>query len=78
MVNEDKVREVLEKKVVPVLAAEGGEMELVEVKEGRVRVRLGGACAFCPFRSFTIKSFIKNVLKKEIPEVEAVETVEKF
>ncbi|MCX8205374.1 MAG: NifU family protein [Candidatus Nezhaarchaeota archaeon] len=74
--SEEKVKEVLRSKVDPYLAFEGGSVELVSVEGGRVKVRLSGACAGCPMRQFTIKRFIEAVLKREVPEVRAVEAVE--
>ena len=76
--DEGKVREVLERKVNPYLAFEGGGVELLGVEGGRVRVRLGGACASCPFRAFTVKKFVEATLRREVPGVEAVETEEEL
>jgi len=39
-------------------------------------VRLGGACAACPFRAFTVRQFVEATLKREVPGVESVETEE--
>jgi len=70
----DKVEEVLAK-VRPALQADGGDIELVEVTEdGIVKVRLQGACAGCPMSQLTLKNFVENILKKNIPEVKAVES----
>jgi len=74
MVDEEKVKEVLKNKVGPLLAAEGGGIDLVGIDGGRVKVRLSGACAMCPMRQFTVKQFVEAVLKREVPDVESVET----
>jgi Fe-S cluster biogenesis protein NfuA len=50
-------------------------VELVEVENGVVKVRLQGACAGCPMSQMTIKNGIEKLLKQEIPEVQAVESV---
>ena len=71
---EKKVQEVLEK-IKPSLQADGGDVELVEVKDGVVRVRLKGACAGCPMSQMTLKMGIEKILKEQIPEVESVESV---
>ena len=71
---EEKVKEVLEK-IKPSLQADGGDVELVEVKDGVVRVRLKGACAGCPMSQMTLKMGIEKILKEQIPEVESVESV---
>ena len=71
---EDKVKEVLDK-VKPSLQADGGDVELVEVKDGVVKVRLKGACAGCPMSQMTLKMGIEKILKEQIPEVKSVESV---
>jgi Fe-S cluster biogenesis protein NfuA len=63
-------------KVRPVLQADGGDVELVEVGEdGIVKVRLKGACGGCPMSQMTLKMGIERILKKEVPEVKSVEAV---
>ncbi len=71
---EEKVKEVLEK-IRPALQADGGDIELVEVKGKVVKVRLQGACAGCPMSQLTLKNFVENILKKNIPEIKGVEAV---
>jgi Fe-S cluster biogenesis protein NfuA len=56
------------------LQADGGDVELVNVEDGIVTVRLQGACAGCPMSQMTLKNGIERFLKKEIPEVKAVES----
>ena len=68
------VETVLEK-VRPALQADGGDVELVDVEGGVVKVRLTGACGGCPMASVTLKNGIEALLKKEIPSVERVESV---
>ena len=63
------------KKIRPLLQRDGGDVQLVEVVEGVVKVRLQGACAGCPMSQMTIKNGIERLLKQEIPEVESVESV---
>ena len=62
-------------KIRPLLQRDGGDVELVEVVAGVVKVRLQGACAGCPMSQMTIKNGIERLLKQEIPEVESVESV---
>ncbi len=71
---EDKVRAVLEE-IRPNLQADGGDVELVEVEGGVVRLRLTGACGSCPMASMTLKMGIEEVLKERVPEVRSVESV---
>ncbi len=71
----EKVLEVLEK-VRPNLQRDGGDVEFVDVEDGVVKVRLTGACAGCPMSQMTLKNGIESLLKKEIPEVKVVESVQ--
>jgi Fe-S cluster biogenesis protein NfuA len=71
----DRVEQALAK-VRPALQADGGDVELVEIGEGGiVKVRLKGACGGCPMSQMTLKMGIERILKKEVPEVTAVEAV---
>ncbi|NIO16866.1 MAG: NifU family protein [Deltaproteobacteria bacterium] len=70
----EAVERVLEK-VRPALQADGGDVELVDVEEGVVKLRLTGACGGCPMASLTLKNGIEVALKEEIPSVERVESV---
>jgi Fe-S cluster biogenesis protein NfuA len=63
-------------KIRPMLQADGGDVELVEVGEdGLVKVRLQGACAGCPMSQMTIKNGVEKILKEQVPEVSSVEAV---
>jgi Fe-S cluster biogenesis protein NfuA len=73
MTNE-QVQEVLDK-IRPALQADGGDVELVDVEGGVVKVRLVGACRGCPMSQITLANGVERVLKQEIPEVERVEPV---
>jgi Fe-S cluster biogenesis protein NfuA len=69
----EKVEAALDK-VRPMLQADGGNVELVDVTEdGIVKVRLQGACAGCPMSQMTLRNGIERVLKQHIPEIKAVE-----
>ena len=70
----EKVQSVLNK-IRPSLKADGGNVELVSVKGGVVKVKLIGACAGCPMSQMTLKMGIERLLKKEIPEVKTVVAV---
>ena len=61
-------------KIRPMLQADGGDVELVSVEKGIVKVRLQGACAGCPMSQMTLKAGIERVLKDELPEVKSVES----
>lgn len=70
----DKVQKALDR-IRPHLQADGGDVDLVEVKDGVVKVRLKGACGGCPMATMTLKSGIERTLKEEIPEVREVVAV---
>ncbi len=57
------------------LQADGGDVELVDVVDGVVTVRLTGACGGCPMSQMTLKQGIETYVKKKIPEIVSVESV---
>jgi Fe-S cluster biogenesis protein NfuA len=59
----------------PALQADGGDVELVDVEQGVVKVRLKGACAGCPVATMTLKQGIERLLKEQVPEVKEVVAV---
>ena len=63
-------------KIKPALQADGGDVELVDVSEGVVKLRLKGACSGCPMAAMTLQHGIERILKEQIPEVEKVVAVE--
>ena len=70
-----EVQQALEE-IRPMLQADGGDVELVEVtEEGVVRVRLQGACKGCPMSQMTIKNGIERLLKEKVDSVTEVESV---
>lgn len=70
----DKVEEVLNN-IRPSLRADGGDVELVDVEEGVVKLRLKGACAGCPMSTMTLKNGIERILKQEISGIKEVVAV---
>jgi len=70
----EKVEAVLNK-IRPSLMSDGGDVELIDVSDGTVKVKLTGACAGCPMSTLTLKMGIEQVLKQEIPEVKEVVAV---
>lgn len=70
----EKVEQALAK-IKPALQADGGDVELVDVVDGVVRVKLTGACAGCPVASITLKQGIERMLKEQIAEVKEVVAV---
>jgi Fe-S cluster biogenesis protein NfuA len=70
----DKVEEVLNK-IRPSLIADGGNVELVDVQDGIVSLKLTGACAGCPMSTLTLKNGIERILKEELSDVKEVVSV---
>ena len=70
----EKVEEILNL-IRPSLVADGGNVELVDVKDGVVSVKLTGACAGCPMSTMTLKNGIEQTLKDRLPEVKEVVSV---
>ena len=61
------------KKIRPMLQADGGDIELVDVsKDGIVKVKLTGACGCCPMSQITLKNAVEQRLKKEVPGIKEV------
>ena len=71
----EKVEEIL-KQIRPSLQADGGDVELVDVVDGVVKLRLKGSCAGCPMSQMTLQMVIQQHLMAKVPEVTAVEAVQ--
>jgi Fe-S cluster biogenesis protein NfuA len=74
MMTKENVETVLNK-IRPSLQADGGDVKLVSVNAGTVKVMLTGACGGCPMSTMTLKMGIERILKKELPEVKEVVAV---
>ena len=70
----EKVEKILEE-IRVMLRADGGDVELVDVTDGVVKVRLQGACAACPSAEMTLKIGIEKTLKEKVPEIKEVVAV---
>ncbi|MTT30663.1 NifU family protein [Terrilactibacillus sp. BCM23-1] len=70
----EQVEEVLDK-LRPFLLRDGGDVELIDVEDGIVRVRLMGACGNCPSSTITLKAGIERALLEEVPGVRELEQV---
>jgi len=73
---EQKLREAIEE-IRPMLQADGGDIELVEVDEEEkvVKVRLSGACAGCPMSQMTLQMGVQRRLQQQFPELKEVKAV---
>ena len=74
MVSKAEIADAIEE-VRPHLQADGGDVELVDVVDGVVKVKLKGACAGCPMSQMTVKWGIESYLKKKVPGVKSVEAI---
>ena len=75
IIMKERIQEALNK-IRPMLQADGGDVELVDVQDGIVTVRLQGACGGCPMSQMTLKNGIERILKQEVPEVVSVESAQ--
>ncbi len=72
---ESQIIKILETKIRPAVARDGGDIKFKEFKNGVVRVELQGACSGCPSAALTLKQGVQNLLCHYIPEVKEVEAV---
>ena len=72
---EKKIISILETKVRPAVARDGGDIKFKEFKNGIVKVQLQGSCSGCPSSTMTLKQGVQNLLCHYIPEVKRVEAV---
>jgi Fe-S cluster biogenesis protein NfuA len=70
----EEVAKALEK-VRPALQADGGDVELVDVQDGIVSVKLTGACGGCPMSQMTLKGGIEKAIRAAVPGIKGVESV---
>jgi len=71
----EKIQEILDQ-IRPSLQADGGDVELVDVEDNIVKVRLTGACHGCPMSQMTLKNGIERYVKAAAPEIVSVESVQ--
>ena len=72
---EKKIVKVLEQKIRPAVAKDGGDIKFKEFKDGIVKVQLQGSCSGCPSSTMTLKQGVQNLLRHYIPEVKEVQSV---
>ncbi len=70
----EKIQAALDE-IRPALQADGGDVELVGIKDGTVSGKLKGACGGCPMSTMTLKMGIEKILKERVPEVKEVVAV---
>jgi len=62
--------------IKPQIQADGGDIDLVAIENGIVKVRLRGACVGCPMSALTLKQGVERIIKSKVPEVKSVEAVQ--
>ena len=69
---EEKIVKILEQKIRPAVAKDGGDIKFEEFKDGVVKVKLQGSCSGCPSSTMTLKQGVQNLLCHYLPEVKEV------
>lgn len=69
-----RVQRVLDT-IRPYVQADGGDIELVDIVDGVVQIRLAGSCVGCMYSMMTLQAGVERTLKEQVPEVKAVEAV---
>ncbi len=70
----ERVEQVIQR-IRPAVQQDGGDIELVSVENGLVKLRLVGSCAGCPSSMMTLKAGIERAIRAEVPEITGVESV---
>ena len=71
---QDRIQEALDK-IRPKLQADGGDVELIDVKDGVAKLKLTGACGSCPMASLTLKNMVEGTIRQHVPEIREVISV---
>ena len=72
---EKKIVQILDQKIRPAVAKDGGDIKFKEFKDGVVKVQLQGSCSGCPSSTMTLKQGVQNLLTHYLPEVKEVEAI---
>ena len=72
---EKKIIKILDQKIRPAVAKDGGDIKFKEFKDGVVKVQLQGSCSGCPSSTLTLKQGVQNLLCHYLPEVKSVEAI---
>ncbi len=70
-----EILDTIDKEIRPSLQADGGDIEVVDVEDGIVKVRLKGACAHCPSSTLTLYQGVERMLVERFPELKGIEQV---
>ena len=72
---EKKIIKILDEKIRPAVAKDGGDIKFKEFKDGIVKVQLQGSCSGCPSSTMTLKQGVQNLLRHYLPEVKEVKAI---
>lgn len=72
----EKILKIIEEKVRPYLNSHNGDIEVIEVKEGIVKIKLLGQCSNCISAKYTVQDLVEGSIKDEIPEIKSVEVID--
>ena len=72
---EKRIVQLLEEKIRPAIARDGGDIKFKEFKDGIVKVQLQGSCSGCPSSTMTLKQGVQNLLRHYLPEVKEVKAI---
>lgn len=75
MMDMESVESALNDRIRPAIRMDGGDIELVDVRENKVYVRLKGACSGCPGAAMTLHMGVERLLKEKFPELQGVVSV---
>ena len=70
-----QIQNIIETQIRPALQSDGGDIELIDVEDGIVKVKLVGACSHCPSSAMTLYEGVEKMLMEKIPEVKGIEQV---
>ena len=73
---EKKIVQILDQKIRPAVAKDGGDIKFKEFKDGVVKVQLQGSCSGCPSSTMTLKQGVQNLLRHYLPEVKEVVAIQ--
>ena len=72
MLTKETVEQALDERIRPAIMMDGGNIEVIEVKENKVYVKLMGACGTCPSSQLTLRMGVERALRDKFPELEAL------
>ncbi|UZW13608.1 NifU family protein [Clostridium pasteurianum] len=72
----EKILEVIQEKIRPYLNSHSGDIELLDIKNGIVKIRLLGQCSGCISAKYTVQDVVETSLRDEIPEIKEVQLID--